>query len=105
MKLTELKSLGASPERTDLVKLTRRTDLRPATVHIWLLKSTRNTSLQELTDRIGSLMLKECICLLRLTAGKGLQTLTGHTGLLKFQYTDNKERNCSSTIENGTASV
>ena len=41
----------------------------------------------------------------RINSGKGLQTLTGHTGLLKFWDTDNKEGNCSSTIENDTASV
>ena len=46
-----------------------------------------------LTERIGSLKLKEHICLLGLTGVKGLQTLSGDTGLLKFQYTNNKGGN------------
>ena len=67
-----------------MLKLTGLTDLRTSTVHIGLLESTGRTGLQELTERICSLMLKEHICLLGLTWGKGLQILTGHTGLLKF---------------------
>ena len=72
-----------------MLELTERTDLRTS-VHIGLLESTKCTGLQELTERIDSLKLKEHICLLGLTWGKGLQRLTGHTGLLKFRYTDNK---------------
>ena len=75
-----------------MLKLTGRTNLRPSAVHIGLLISTGRTGLQERTERIGSLKLKERICLLGLTGGKGLQILTGHTGLLKFQYTDTKRR-------------
>ena len=88
-----------------MLKLTRVTDLRPSTVHIGLLESTGSTGLKELTERIGSLKLKEPICLQGLTRVKGLQTLTGHTGALKFQYTDNERGNWSSTIENDTASM
>ena len=36
-------------------------------------------------------MLKENTCFLGLTAGTCLLTLTEHTGLLKTQYTDNKD--------------
>ena len=102
MKLTERTGFRASTERTDLLELTGRTDLRTSTVHIGLLESTGCTGLQELTKRIGSLKLKEHICSLGLTWGKGLQTLTGHTGLLMFQCTDNKGGNWPSTIENDT---
>ena len=88
-----------------MLKLTGSTDLRPSTVHKGLLKSTGHTGLEELTKRIGSLKLKERICLLGLTWSKGLQTLTGHTGLLKFWDTDNKGGNWSSTIGNDAASM
>ena len=64
-----------------MLKSTGCADLRPSTVHTGLLEST---------ERIGSLKLKEHICLIGLQGDKGLQTLTGHTGLLKFRYTDNK---------------
>ena len=93
LKLTERTSLRASTGHTDLLKLTRPTDLRPSTVHIGLLKLTECTGLNELTERIGSLKLKEHIYLLGFAGGKGLQTLTGHPGLLKFRYTDNKGGN------------
>ena len=76
-----------------MLKLTGCINLRPSTVNIGLLKSTGRTGLQELTECIGSLKLKEHICSLGLTGSKGLQTLTGHTGLLEFQYTDNKGGN------------
>ena len=83
-------SLRASTGRTDLLKLTGHTNLRPSTVHIGLLKSTGRTDLQELTERKVK---RTYICLLGSTGGKGLQTLTGHTGLLEFRYTDNKGGN------------
>ena len=87
-----------------MLELIGSTDLRTSTVHIRLLESTRCTGLPELTERISSLKLKEHICLPVLTWGKGLQILTGHAGLLKFRYTDNKGGNWSSTFENDTAS-
>lgn len=73
-----------------MLKLTGRTDIRPSTVHLGLLKSTGRTRAKEL---ISSLKLKEHVCLLGLTGGKGLQTLTGHTELPEFQYTGNKGGN------------
>ena len=73
-------------------------------IQIGLLESTGCTGLQEFTECIGSLKLKEHTCLLGLTWGKGLQTLTGHTGLLKFRYNDNKGGNWLSNIENDAAS-
>ena len=88
-----------------MLKSTGCADLRPSTVHTGLLESTGLTGLQELIERIGSLKLKEHICLIGLQRDKGLQTLARHTGLLKFRYTDNKGGKRSSTIENGTASV
>ena len=48
------------------------------------LEPTGRTGLQEVTERIGSLKLKEHVCLPGLTEGKDLQTLAGHVGLLKF---------------------
>ena len=54
---------------------------------------SERTGLQELTKHIGSLKLKEHICLLGLIGGKGLQKLTGHKGLLEFRYTDNNGGN------------
>ena len=68
-----------------------------------VLKWTGHTGLQELTERIGSLKLKDHICLLGLTESKSLQIFTGDTGLLEFRYTDNKGGNWSPTIENDTA--
>ena len=75
-----------------MLKLAEHTNLRPSTVHIGLLKSRGRTGLQKLTERRSSLKLKEHISLLGLIGGKGLQTI-GHTGILKFRYTDNKGRN------------
>ena len=43
-------------------------------------KPTGRTGFQQLTELIGPLVLKEHIYVLGLTAGKGLQILTGHTG-------------------------
>ena len=67
-----------------MLELTQRTNLRTSTVHIGLLESTGRAYLQELAERRGSLKLKEHTCLLG---------LKGHTGLVKFRYTDNKEGN------------
>ena len=83
LKLTESTSLRASIGCTDWLKLTGLTNLRPSTVHIELLKSTGRTGLEELAERLGSLKLKEHICLLGLTGDKSLQTLTGHTLIIK----------------------
>ena len=69
------------------------------------LEPTGRTGLQEVTERIDSLKLKEHVCLPGLTGDKDLQTLAGHVGLLKFWYTDNKGGNWSSTVENNAASV
>ena len=52
----------------------------------------KRMGLQKLTERRSSLKLKEHISLLGLIGGKGLQTLIGHTGILKFRYTHNKGR-------------
>ena len=88
-----------------MLKLTGHTNLRPSIVNIGLLKSTGRAGLEELTEDIGSLKLNKHMCLLGLAGGKGFQTLTGYTGLLKFWYIDNKAGNWSPTIENDTALV
>ena len=74
-------------------KINRTYNLRPSIVNIGLLKSTGRAGLEELKEDIGSLKLNKHMCLLGLAGGKGLQTLTGHTGLLKFRYIDNKAEN------------
>ena len=66
------------------VRTTGRTDLRTSTINIGLPEST---------GRAGLLKLKEHTCLLGITGGKGLQTLTGHTVLLKFRDSDNNGGN------------
>ena len=69
-----------------MLELTGRTDLQP---------SIGGTGLLELTG-----------CTISGFTGYNIvQTLTGHTGLLKFRYTDHKGRNWSSTIENDTNSA
>ena len=93
MKLTKCTGLIASTKHRDLIKLTGHTNLRPSIVNIGLLKSTGRAGLEELKEDIGSLKLNKHMCLLGLAGGKGLQTLTGHTGLLKFRYIDNKAEN------------
>ena len=76
--------------RTNFLKLTGISDLRPVSAHIWLLKWTWHTDVKVkrllgLKELIRSLKLKKQIWLLGLTRGKVLQALTGHTDLLKFQ--------------------
>ena len=56
------------------------------------MNSSKNTNSTHRVTRVNRNMhvYNGYICLLRLTESKGLQTLTGHTGLLKFRYTNNK---------------
>ena len=93
LELTKCADFRASKICTDLLELKGGTYLRTSTVHMGLLESTGPTGLQEFRFTkawvywslfTGWLKLTEHTCLLGLIGGKGLKTLTGYTGLLKF---------------------